>query len=303
MPVPDVSVILPTFNRLAKLPRAVGSVLAQTHVNMELIVVDDASNDGSPDWLRSIADARVSVLHLARNSGPAVARNTGIRAARAALVAFQDSDDEWTPVKLERQLARLRRDGGMPGWIGGAYRVGDQVVSSPALISGTDYESELLVGAPFVTPTWLVRRELLLELGGFDESLPCLEDWDLIFRLAARCRFAAVEDVVLVRHGSADSVFGDVVKRRAGLQAILERHRARWLRSPQRYARWCLELARLHGLLGDPSACARWLREALRHDPLQWRAAGLLLATLHPRLLRRLARSRFAAHPVTVASS
>ena len=189
------------------LPRAVDSVLAQTMEDFELLVIDDCSSDGSLAWLQARGDARLRVIRrTGRPGGAAPARNLGIRSARAGLIAFQDSDDEWLPRKLERQLAVLSDAGPQVGWVGGAYQVDEQVVSSPRLVQGEGYDSDLVVGAPFVTPTWLVRRECLEQAGLFDESMPCLEDWDLIFKLSAVCRFRAAPEVVMARYGSADSL-------------------------------------------------------------------------------------------------
>lgn len=293
--VPLVSIVLPTYNRMRSLPRAVASVLAQTERDFELIVVDDASTDGTRAWLESLGEPRLRLIALGGRSGAAVARNAGIRAAGAELIAFQDSDDEWQPTKLELQLALLRGSPAEVGWIGGGYRSGDLVVSSPALVRGADYDGELLVGMPFVTPTWLVRKQALLAAGLFDETLPCLEDWDLIFKLADRCRFRAVEEVVLVRHGSEDSLYADIDKRRRGLEVILSRHRQRWLREPGRYGRWYAELGRLHGLGGSARLSRRWLRQAFALSAWQPRAAALYAASLcGDTVLRRISRSRLA---------
>src|SRR6266702_3015810 len=100
---PDVSVIIPTYNRRAMVRGAVASVLAQTHVSFELIVVDDGSSDGTVEELSRIPDERVRLVRIA-NSGPAAARNQGVAIANAAIIAFLDSDDLWMRSKLERQL-------------------------------------------------------------------------------------------------------------------------------------------------------------------------------------------------------
>src|SRR5271163_1440507 len=90
--VPDISVVLATYDRRHSLPRAIASVLRED-VRLELIVVDDASRDGTADYLAALADPRIRIITAERNRGPSAARNLGLRAARAAIVAFLDSDD------------------------------------------------------------------------------------------------------------------------------------------------------------------------------------------------------------------
>src|SRR5882762_2505273 len=97
---PDISVVLATYDRQHSLPRAIASVLAQDDIRFELIVVDDASRDGTHDYLAQLADPRIRVITAERNGGPSVARNLGLKAARAGIVAFLDSDDTYRPGRL-----------------------------------------------------------------------------------------------------------------------------------------------------------------------------------------------------------
>jgi len=100
---------------------------------------------------------------------------------------------------------------------------------------------------------------------------------------------------VLLRHGSDDSLYGDVDKRRRGLEVILSRHRQRWLREPVRYGRWYAELGRLHGLGGSAEQSRQWLRRGLALNPWQPRAAALYAASLcGSRVLKRFSRTRLA---------
>jgi glycosyltransferase involved in cell wall biosynthesis len=110
-----VSVIMPIYNAEAWLPRAIDSVLGQSHGKLELITVDDGSSDRSLDLLDAYAegDARVRVLRQPCNGGVAAARNTGISAARGDHIAFLDADDWWHPAKLERQLATMQASGAL----------------------------------------------------------------------------------------------------------------------------------------------------------------------------------------------
>ena len=105
---PAVSVIIPTFNRAYCLRRSIDSVLAQTFTDFELIVVDDGSTDNTSALLETIGDPRLRVLRHPTNKGVAGAINTGIRNAKAAIIALQDSDDEWVETKLEYQMEVMR---------------------------------------------------------------------------------------------------------------------------------------------------------------------------------------------------
>ena len=107
MPQPLVSIIIPTRNREARIPAAIDSVLNQTQQNFELIVVDDGSTDATQEVLRAYGN-RIACLRI-DPAGPSAARNRGIAAAQADLIAFLDSDDIWLPRKLERQLAIIHR--------------------------------------------------------------------------------------------------------------------------------------------------------------------------------------------------
>ena len=104
---PDISVVLATYDRRHALPRAIASVLAQDGVRFELIVVDDASRDGTRAYLATLEDPRIRVIVAERNGGPSAARNLGLAAARAAIVAFLDSDDAYRPRPARVPARRL----------------------------------------------------------------------------------------------------------------------------------------------------------------------------------------------------
>jgi glycosyltransferase involved in cell wall biosynthesis len=102
-----VSVVIPTYNRASLLGRAIKSVLEQTYQDFEIIVVDDASTDNTEEVVRNLRDRRIRYLRHEKNRGGSAARNTGIRAAWGQYIAFQDSDDEWLPEKLKKQMEVL----------------------------------------------------------------------------------------------------------------------------------------------------------------------------------------------------
>jgi glycosyltransferase involved in cell wall biosynthesis len=294
---PRVSVILPAYNRAQLLPRAIGSVLAQTHADFELIVVDDGSTDNTEAVVRRLADPRIRYLRR-RNGGPGAARNTGIATARGEFVAFQDSDDEWLPHKLERQLARFGRSAGGVGLVVCGHR--ETRVDAITELCVDDHlargeaPASLLTGLWYVPATWLVRRDVLARAGSFDESLPSCEDWDLAFRLSDKCRFDFVPEVLVLKHHSPGSVFDHPPRRIAGFRRILRRHRRRWRAAPAVLARqeyvvgyWLLREQR------RPLSAWWYLLRASWRDPAGQGPAvrELLRAELAPRLapLRALA--------------
>lgn len=278
-----ISVILPTYNRAGTIGRAIRSVLAQTHSDLNVIVVDDASTDDTAAAVAEVHDERIRYMRLPKNLGPAGARNAGIHASTTRWVAFQDSDDEWLPMKLEDQLPIVRASPDVALVIGGYSIVsGDRLIDIVPVrtLLGEDPLPDLLDGWPVITPTWLARRDILLELGGFDESLRCLEDWDLIFRLTDRHPIRAVRGPVLVKHSSADSVFGSLSAQRVALATILERHGQRCRRDRQRLARHVAHLGTLESRLGHRTAATRHLVSALLLDPRKMEYYDLLVAAL-----------------------
>ncbi|EMA58880.1 glycosyltransferase family 2 protein [Halorubrum lipolyticum] len=218
--VPRVSVIIPTYNRAETLARAVDSALAQTVDDIEVLVVDDGSTDGTRALIEE-GDPRVRYLAHDTNRGVSAARNTGVEAARGEYVAFLDSDDEWLPRKLDRQLAVLDDRG--EGWVGAycdvastglsmggriAGAVSERVFRSAAPREGGQELAEALVSMQvFMGPgsTLLVERDVITSTGGFDEGLSIYEDWDLVLRVLSVGKLAYVDEPLAVTHFTGDA--------------------------------------------------------------------------------------------------
>ena len=190
-----VSVIVPCHNGARFLADAIESALAQTHPAIETIVVDDGSVDDTPAILERYAD-RVRVLHQ-QNRGPSAARNAALAVARGEYVAFLDADDRFRPEKIARQVAILdtRPDIGL---VYGGWRFIDEEGRS---LPGEgrprgegDMLPALLLGNPIHPLAAVVRRTLVAEVGGFEESLRGCEEWDLFLRLSRRgMRWASID--------------------------------------------------------------------------------------------------------------
>jgi len=196
-----VSVIVPTNNREALLRETVAAILAQSLQNLELIIVDNMSIDGTDAYVGRISDSRVRYVRNANNGIPAVSRNIGIRHARGAYIAFCDDDDLWLPEKLSRQLAALEREPQAAlCFTNGVAFSGDEIVV-PALVSGKKHWMRrgfagLLMENAIPSCSVMVRRSTLDSVGVFDESadLVAVEDWELWLRIARYFELAYLDE-------------------------------------------------------------------------------------------------------------
>ncbi|MBM9593921.1 glycosyltransferase [Roseitranquillus sediminis] len=293
MSTPAVSVVLPAFNRVHAIRDAVDSVLRQTWTDFELLVVDDCSTDDTLAVVRAVDDPRVRVLSTPRNMGPSGARNVGIAEARGAWVAFQDSDDEWMPEKLARQMARLSETRETP-WIAaycGMIIVGGVMVNGPGrtkvrYFPGPEIEAvegdilpTLLRTSLVSTQMLVVRRDELERIGGFDENLPALVDWDLVLRLAERGPFAFVDEPLVLQRFSSNSITRDQARRTLALEQIIEKHQPQLSRMPGLLAQQYRTLAGAHRRLGRVAEAHQAIEKARRvqpRDPTLWMRSAYL---------------------------
>ena len=216
MVTPLVSVVLPTYNRAQLLPRAISSVLAQSHSKFELIIVDDGSVDNTADVVSEFSDPRIVFRKLETNQGAPHARNVGIEISRGEFLAFLDSDDEWRSEKLAKQVQLFSESqsvGAVGAGISIQHRAGKEFVTKhfiPTKRIG-NIQRELLSGRSFPgKPLWpgstssiMIRRECFDKVGPFDENLRCAQEHDLYIRLSRFFDFAAVPEVLVIRHCEA----------------------------------------------------------------------------------------------------
>jgi glycosyltransferase involved in cell wall biosynthesis len=284
---PLVSVVLATRNRALLLPRAANSVLRQSYPHLELIIVDDGSTDGTAGVVAALRDPRVRYLRHEESRGVSAARNAGIRAACGELIAFQDDDDEWLELKLEKQVAALARDDVALSLCGHLACYADRLV----YVGGPRYFAFVQPGAGFgnlaliATPGWLVRRDALFAAGLFDERIHTLEDWELALRLSEHCRFSHLDEPLYRKDRYGDERLSKDQQRMAdALELILERHGSKWADHPPVLARHHALIGRLRLLTGDVSAARSAFRRALRCAPFSPRGWLLLAASCTGRL-------------------
>ncbi|HXG29201.1 MAG TPA: glycosyltransferase family 2 protein [Nevskiales bacterium] len=299
MQPPTVSVILPTYNRASTLRRAITSVLSQdTTAPLELIVVDDNSTDGTADVVAAIQDERLHYIRRTTNGGASAARNAGIMAARGRYIAFIDSDDEWLPFKLEKQLAALDAAGTDIGMVVCGLIRWDkrQAVYLPPPDRRRQRERNLkreIIRQNFaLTSCWLVRREFFDRVGPFDEQLKCLVDWEWLLRFCLRYDLCLIEEPLLMVYASPDSISSRELDYIESLEKMLYKHASALVHDRR-------SLSNLHYVLGKKYCLYRSMREgrlhllqAIRLYPLDLRViAALLLSLLGMRLFTLVWRS------------
>ena len=278
-----VSVVIPTYNNAGTLAQAIQSVLAQTYGEIDVVVVDDGSTDGTPEVMREFPGVRY--LRQA-NGGLPAARNAGIAATRGELIAFLDSDDWWEPEKIAAQVERLRAT----PEVGLVYtdlrviyddgRVLESFLASRPL-AGDGLVFDRLVQSGFILPsTVLLRREVLEQVGTFDESMRSHEDIELWLRVTRRWPVALVREALTNRRQGTGNMTANPYLRaeysvrlcekvlgHGGLSAEQERavrrslherlfERAYYFLSVGEGAQARADLRRLLGMGFKPKACA-----------------------------------------------
>lgn len=199
----SVSVVIPTFNRAQKVVRAISSVLSQTFADVEIIVVDDGSTDGTKKEVGQFDDLVTYVAHSS-NLGVSAARNTGIKGSGAPLIAFLDSDDHWFPEKLAVQVNFFNDHPEAVAcqteelWIRNGRRVNP--MKKHLKHSGDIFEPSLKLC--LVSPSAvMLKRSLLDKVGLFDEDLPVCEDYDLWLRISCRYPIHLIKEALVVKEG------------------------------------------------------------------------------------------------------
>ena len=211
-----VSIILPTYNRAHRVGKAIESVLTQTYTDFELLVIDDGSTDETEQVVTRYMDKRVHYYRMAENGGQSKARNCGMQMAQYDYLAFEDSDDLWRPEKLKVQMEVMQGAEQDVGMVYHKFRYdlgkGRGMVLPDEKIplekkSGNIYE-QLLWDNMVGMPTMLLKKECVNVVGGLDESLKCLEDYDFALRIAQKYKAIFINEIYLDATYSVSGVSG-----------------------------------------------------------------------------------------------
>ena len=225
-----VSVIMPVYNRVNTIKRAVDSVLSQTYSNIELIIVDDGSTDNTLSIIQSYADDRIRILSQ-EHGGANKARNYGIVNAKGDYIAFQDSDDEWCKNKLAIQVEFMQTKGYLACFSPYYLHEGERMYVVPGdYQTNKRYHNDLVsilkchnvVG----TPTLIFDKEVVSLLKGevFDASLPRFQEYELLIRLVQMADIGYIEEPLVNAYRHEDNISKNRIGLYEAVGRILRKH-------------------------------------------------------------------------------
>lgn len=229
---PLISVVIPTHNRENLLPRAIDSALKQSYPNFEIVVVSDGSCDNTDAIMEKYCSdsdrIRYISYHLAK--GGNYARNTGVEAAKGEYVAFLDDDDEWHADKLEKQYAIIENDDNIGLVATGINSIQEGEDFITKFIPSAEYDASkqiLLRNCIGSTTTVMVKKELIQSVGGFDENLGALQDYDCWVRLCQITRVGVVKEpcVEYYNYKSSGQISGCTDKYEAAVAYLEEKYK------------------------------------------------------------------------------
>jgi glycosyltransferase involved in cell wall biosynthesis len=281
---PTVSIIIPTYNRAHVLSRAIQSVLAQTYQDFELIIVDDGSTDDTERLVKSFNSEKIRYIRHIENKGPAAARNNGIQSAKGDYIAFQDSDDEWMPQKLEKQMRAFET---APPEVGVVY-TGSYIIKNnrkwvaphgglPPPKDGDIFFSQLK--GRFVLPSaTVIKGECFARAGTFDERFFPIEDSELFLRFSRHYQFKCINEPLIIYYLQPDSLSENEGARIKPYRLMLETY-FEYIKQDRRVLAY--HYSRLGNLLcytGELSQGRSYLIKTIKAYPLYIKAIGAFLA-------------------------
>lgn len=274
--MPHVSVIVPCYNRAAEARAAIESVLDQDYPSFDVIAVDDQSTDDTWDVIQTITAPNYRAVRNARGKGVSGARNTGVDETTGPWVAFQDSDDLWRPGKLVAQMrAALAMERCVAVYCAMEICNDGQRTGRVPREDDTHLAGDILPGLTqnsFIsTQTVVIRRDVYAAVGGFDEALAALVDWELMLRVAQHGTVAFVDEELVEQRMSGNSITNSTERRLGAQEFVLNKHLALFEKYPSALARHHNRIAGGHRQFGRPRQALNHALAAVKSDPKQWK--------------------------------
>ena len=240
-----ISVVIPAYNRETIITESINSVLQQTYQNIEVIVVDDCSQDNTVQVVKSIKDPRVKCYALDQNRGACYARNYGASLAKGAYIAFQDSDDLWLPEKLEKQFQYLLQSDYDLVFCGMDRKTvnGEKRFYYPE--SGYDEQDDPLMQILFknrISTQCILLKANVMKRIQFDVNIKRYQDWDFAIQASQTCKIGYLSMPLVTSEIQSNSISVNV-KRLNALRVIFDKHYNLIKKYPHVEARFYYELA------------------------------------------------------------
>jgi glycosyltransferase involved in cell wall biosynthesis len=306
--MPKVSVVVLTHNRPELLRHAVSSILNQTFQNFEIILVDDASTDNTPEVVSSFRDDRIRYIRHQVNKREAASRNTGVTNATGEYIAFLDDDDEWLPEKLDQQVRLLESS---PVAVGAVYTgflkidratkmPVEQVVPRKRGNIFAEMAAQNWVGTP---STVMVRRECFERVGLFDEGIPFGPDYDMWIRISKEYQIDYITGPLVNYFVHENSMSSNCQLMIRGFETQLAKYPQFFSSNKRSYGYRYLSLGVLYCYNGDIEKGRRALRKAIEIYPFEMRSYfNLGLSLLGSKAFRRL-KERGSRHSPSKATT
>ena len=295
---PIVSVIIPTYNRTALLPRAIRSVLNQSFQDFELIIVNDGSTDNTEEVVKSFEDNKIRYIRHEKNRGGSAARNTGIKAAQGQYIGLLDDDDEWLPEKLEKQINKFQglSEGYGVVYSGFSYvyeKKGEIISNNVPMLRGNVYDS-LIKGCILGSPTPVIKKICFQKAGFFDETLPSCQDWDMWIRISKNYNFDFVPDILAKHYVHGVQISVDLNVKIIAREKLIEKYWIDLSQKPQTLSILLTRLGILYSLGEDYTKARKYFFASIKKDPLKrGNYIHLLLSALLPSLHKVLIKKYF----------
>lgn len=248
---------MPTYNRREYLQDTINSVFNQSlkDGNIELIIVDDCSTDGTEEYVKSLKNKRIKYHKNQTNQGGAKSRNIGVENATGEYIAFIDSDTIWHKDKLLKQIPLLLENPNKVIYCKYKKQDGDKWLLEPKEIKNEKIFDDLMYQNFVDTPSAIMKKELLLSVGGFDNNLPRFQDWDLFLRLSKSYEFICVEETLFDSLTLEGSITANHDARLKALNIIFEKHKKYILKNNLLLERFVSKLVNANMILNNFSTC------------------------------------------------
>lgn len=226
-----VSVVIPVYNRIDTIEKAVESVRKQTYKNVEIIIIDDGSTDGTDDMLKKLAESENNIrIFIQDHKGANAARNFGIEKSKGEFIAFQDSDDEWLPDKLEKQIRYMEEKHlavcYCPFYL---YGLNEKQIFPEDYQNRKKYEQELIQVLKCYnvvsTQTLVIRRHIISDVGIFDEDMLRFQDYEYVIRIIQKKHIGYISEPLVKAFRTKNSISTDEKKLKDAEIRLLMKHR------------------------------------------------------------------------------